>query len=329
VGLEWVTPLYKTGAAAFRALPRPVSEGVASTAYRAVSRLSAERRLLVARNLKRINGDDFDGAELASAVRRTFESYGRYWVDSFRLPKLTDAEIDFGFSYEGVEHVARQLATGRGAINVLPHLGGWEWAAFWLARIMRWPVTAVVEPLEPPELFEFFVEFRRGLGMEVVPLGPDAGTAVLRAISQGHLVALLCDRDLEGNGVEVDFLGERTTLPAGPATLALRTGAPLLPTAVYFRGGGHYSIVRPPLDVQRREKRLRQDVQRVTQQIADALGELIALAPEQWHLQQPNWPSDWDALEAIGRQYPRPGEKRAAGKGEGEPDGAGGRTSTR
>ena len=145
--------------------------------------------------------------------------------------------------------------------------------------------------------------------MHIVPLGPDAGKAVLRAIKEGHVIALLCDRDIEGTGVEVEFFGERTTLPAGPATLALRTGAALLPTAVYFQGDGHHAIVQPPLVVERQEKRLRDDVARVTQQIATALEGLIAIAPDQWHLQQPNWPSDWDALAAIGRSYPKPGEK--------------------
>jgi KDO2-lipid IV(A) lauroyltransferase len=90
----------------------------------------------------------------------------------------------------------------------------------------------------------------------------------------------------------VDFFGERTTLPGGPATLALRTGAPLLPTAVYFDGPDHRrSVVLPPVDTSR-QGRLREDVQRVTQDLAHALEDLIRRAPEQWHLLQPNWPSD-------------------------------------
>ncbi len=306
---DWVTPMYKTGAAVLGTLPRPIGEALASGTYAAASKMSEERRLLVARNLRRIRGDDFAGDELEAAIKATFESYGTYWVDSFRLPGLTEAEIDFGFAYEGVGHIVRGLQRGQGTINVLPHLGGWEWAAFWLARIMGYQVTAVVEPLEPQGLFDFFTEYRESLGMNVVPLGPDAGKAVLKALREGHVVALLCDRDIEGTGVEVEFCGEVTTLPAGPATLALRTGAALLPTAVYFRGKGHYAIVRPPLEVERREKRLRDDVARVTQQIATSLEELIAVAPDQWHLQQPNWPSDWPALEAIGKHYPKPGEK--------------------
>jgi KDO2-lipid IV(A) lauroyltransferase len=146
--------------------------------------------------------------------------------------------------------------------------------------------------VEPPELFEWFVDLRRSLGMTIVPLGADAGTAVLKTLKDNGLVALVCDRDISGAGVEVEFFGERTTLPSGPATLALRTGAPLLPTAVYFRGRrGHLAVVRPPLEIER-VGRFRDDVTRVTQALAGELEALIRHAPEQWHLMQPNWPSD-------------------------------------
>jgi lauroyl/myristoyl acyltransferase len=166
----------------------------------------------------------------------------------------------------------------------------------------------VVEPVEPPGLFEFFVQYRRRLGMNVVPLGPSVAGEALKAIKAGHVLCLLCDRDLEGTGVEVEFFGERTTLPAGPATLGLRTGAPLLPTACYFTPRGIRCVIKPPIPCERRD-RLRADVQRITQDIAHELEALIRVAPEQWHLQQPNWPSDWDALAAIGKPYPKPGEQ--------------------
>ena len=113
-------------------------------------------------------------------------------------------------------------------ILALPHLGGLDFAGAWLAG-QGVAVTVVVEPVEPPELFDWFVDTRRKLGMQVVPLGADAGAAVLRALRANRIVCLLCDRDLTGDGVEVEFFGERTTLPGGPATLALRTGAPLVP----------------------------------------------------------------------------------------------------
>jgi KDO2-lipid IV(A) lauroyltransferase len=117
---------------------------------------------------------------------------------------------------------------------------------------------------------------------------------VLHCLGDNGIAALVSDRDLVGSGVEVEFFGERTTLPAGPATLALRTGAALLPTAVYMRpGGGHHGVIRPPMAVERRGG-LREDVRRLTQDLAHELEVLIRVAPEQWHLFQPNWPSDRD-----------------------------------
>jgi len=228
---------------------------------------------------------------LRRAVEASFDSYARYWLESFRLPQRTFADVDQAFTIDGFEHLEDAVANGHGAVIALPHLGGWEVGGFWLAQ-QGYRFTVVVEPIEPPELFDWFADFRRALGMNIVPLGPEAGTAVLRALKDNQLVGLLCDRDLAGDGVEVTFFGETTTLPGGPATLALRTGAPLVAAAVYFDAGdGHHAVVTPPLEAVR-TGRLRDDVGRVTQQVADALEKLIRAAPEQWHLMQPNWPSD-------------------------------------
>jgi len=277
-------------------LPRPVAAAVGAAGGVIAAAAMAERRFLVARNLGRI-----DGGPVRSRRRvvRVFVSYARYWVESFRLPGLGDAEVDEGHDVTGYEHVQRGLDAGKGVILVLPHLGGWEWSAFWLARLNHVRVTAVVEPLQPPELMEWFVRFRNSLGMTIVPLGPTAGQEVLAALRRNDVVCLLADRDIGGGGIEVDFFGERTTLPGGPATLALRAGVPLCPTAVYFDGRyGHRGVVRPPLDVTRRGG-LRADVARVTQDLATEFEHLVRAAPEQWHLMQPNWPSDHVALDEF------------------------------
>src|SRR5205823_6774624 len=143
------------------------------------------------------------------------------------------------------------------------------------------PISVVVESLEPPELFEWFKALREDLGMHVIELGPDAGSAVVRALKDNHVVCLLSDRAIGGGGADVEFFGERTVLPAGPATLALRTGAPLIPTAAYYRGRMHHGVLRPPVTVAR-EGRLRDDVNRLTQLLAYELEALIRVALEQW-----------------------------------------------
>ena len=290
----WLTA-YRAGSAAARAVPAPVATAMSSALGAAAAGAMRGRRAMVERHMRRVHGPHLKGLALRRAVAQVFDSYTRYGIESFRLPGLDPAEVDAGMSYEGWIHLEDALADGRGALLALPHLGGWEWAGFWLAEVQGRPVTVVVEPLEPPELFEWFTAFRRSLGMNVVPLGPAAGPAVLAALKRNEVVCLLSDRDIGGGGAEVEFFGERTTLPAGPAMLALRTGAPLLPAAVYFRGRrGHHGVLRPPIPVERTAGRLRDDVARVTQALAHELEILIRAAPEQWHLLQPNWPSDHD-----------------------------------
>ncbi|MBK9178443.1 MAG: phosphatidylinositol mannoside acyltransferase [Acidimicrobiales bacterium] len=284
-----VVAAYRTGSAVSRLVPTLAVRPASAAMGRAAARAMAGRRSTLERHLRRVR-PELQGAALHRASRAAFASYARYFIESFRIPALSAAEIDAGFSYEGFGLVEDGLVAGQGVIVALSHLGGWEWAGRWIAD-QGIPITAVVEPLEPPELFAWFAEYRRSLGMTVVPLGAGAGGAVLRALRANEVVCLLCDRDLTGDGVEVEFFGERTTLPPGPATLALRTGAPLLPTAVYFEGEGHRCVVRPPLAVERLG-RLRDDVTRVTQDLAGELERLIRAAPEQWHLMQPNWPSD-------------------------------------
>lgn len=289
--VDLVTPAYKAAATLARIAPNPVVAVGARGLGRVAMQLGGERRAQVERNLRRVDPALSDAA-LRQKVRETFESYARYYAESFRLPGTSAADLDAGFTHEGYEHLDAALAGGNGAIMAMPHLGGWEWSGFWLTQVKQFPVTAVVERLEPPALFEWFAGLRRSFGFEIVALGPEAGTATARALKANHTLALLCDRDLAGTGPEVEFFGERTTLPGGPATLALRTGAPILPTAIYFDGrDSRHAVVLPPLDTTRQGK-LRADVQRVTQDLAHALEELIRRAPEQWHLLQPNWPSD-------------------------------------
>ncbi len=275
-------------------LPRPVAAATADGLGLVMARAMEGRRRMLERHLRRAYGEGLSAAALEREVRRTFRSYARYWMESFRLPKTASAALDDGMTWEGVGHLEDALAQGRGAISVMPHLGGWDFGAAWFCAL-GYPVTVVAERIDPPELFDWFVSLRSDMGMKVVPLGPEAGTAVLRALKHNELVGLICDRDIGGTGIEVEFFGERTTLPSGPATLALRTGAPVIPTAVYFRGrNSHHGVMRPPI-VAERQGRMRDDVARVTQLVADELEALIRVAPDQWHLLQPNWPSDHEA----------------------------------
>ncbi|MFZ4812477.1 MAG: phosphatidylinositol mannoside acyltransferase, partial [Ilumatobacteraceae bacterium] len=226
---------YRLGAFAAKVMPGPIAEAAAAPLGFGANVASAAKREMFHRHLRRVN-PKMGRASMRVATQMAFDSYARYYVESFRLPTLSKAAVERGFTKDGYEHITEGLAKGNGVILALPHLGGWEWAGRWMTD-QGHRLTVVVEALEPPELFEWFADLRKDLGMTVVPLGPGAGSAVLKALRANEVVCLLSDRDLDRTGPEVDFFGERTTLPAGPATLSIRTGAPILPTGVYFTLG--------------------------------------------------------------------------------------------
>ncbi|MFZ8998272.1 MAG: phosphatidylinositol mannoside acyltransferase [Ilumatobacteraceae bacterium] len=283
---------YRAAALAARGVPSILTRSISPVLGAGAAVASPDRRTMIARHLRRAD-PTLGGARLRRAVQEAFDSSTRYWLESFRLPYLDPRTVERGLEIDGYQTVVDALDLGRGVILALPHLGGWEWAGRRMADLGH-GITVVVEEVDPPELFEWFVDLRRDLGMNVVPLGAAAGAEVLAALKRNDIVCLLCDRDIGRSGVEVEFFGETTTVPAGPATLALRTGAPLLPTAVYFtdRTDGHLGVVRSPVSLERGPGGLRADVRRVSQALVMELEHLIRRAPHQWHLFQPNWPSD-------------------------------------
>lgn len=277
--------LLQTGSLAVRPFPTSLLRRAGTAAGLAVATARPGMGETLEENLAHVR-PRASADELRSMARSGVGSYGRYWVETLKLPTLSAKEIDDGFGVDGYEHIQAARRAGYGPIMVLPHLGGWEWAAAWLGRVAEIPVTAVVEPLEPPDVFEWFRDLRSSYGINVVPLGPNALGPVVKAVKDRHVVCLLADRDLTDSGIEVEFFGASTTMPVGPALVARRTGAPLLPTAVYFEGGQRICRIRPPVAVDR-TKSLRADLAATTQRLANELEVLIEAAPDQWHVLQP------------------------------------------
>jgi phosphatidylinositol dimannoside acyltransferase len=272
-----------------RKVPEPLAFGLGRAGGLLYHRLDRGRRQALEANLAQVLGPQTSRRRLARAVRRGFVSYGRYWVEAFRLEDLTAAEIRRRLRIQGREHIDAALAAGRGAIFASPHVGNWDAGGAWLAA-SGYAATAVVERLRPAELYERFARYRRALGLELLPLDDGAETlrGMLRALRAGRLACLVCDRDLTGGGVPVRLFGATAQLPGGPASIALRTGAPLLPCAVYHdRRPGHWrAVVHPPLEPERTGD-TRKDTQALTQRLAGEFERLIAAAPTQWHVLSP------------------------------------------
>ncbi len=289
--------LYRVGAAASRALPLTTLVAAAEVVGFAVGMGRSSKVEALAENLSVVR-PELDQQGLEALVKAGLASYARYWAETLRMPHLDADTLERGLRVSGYEHIRAARARGVGPILALPHLGGWEWAAAYLGRVAEVPVSAVVERLRPDDLFEWFTELRSSYGVHVIPADGSAFAALTEAVRQRHVVCLLSDRDLAGGGIEVEFFGRSTTLPAGPAMLARRTGAPLHPCAVFFANTdgqaphlGHHCVIGDPIPIDPAAK-LKPELARVTQELARRLERLIDKAPEQWHVLEPLFGGD-------------------------------------
>lgn len=282
-----------------RWLPEPVAFGIAEIAGRLGARRGGRLRARVAANLSHVVGAD----TLDATVNAAFGSYARYWVEAFRAADIGADDIHDRVTTDGMDLLDDVLAHGRGAVVLLAHHGSWDIAARW-AEAHEYHLAVVAEVVRPQALFARFVALREQIGLEVVPLVPrrTGGTRGIPArlgevLADNHLVGLLSDRDLSGTAPLVEFFGRSCHLPIGPAVLARRHRAPVVPISMLQRPGRrwHLQVLQPrwlhtvPLGEAHRA-------------VAAALEDLIRLDPAQWHAFQPIWPTDG----AAGTQHAPP-----------------------
>ena len=223
-------------------------------------------------------------------IRASLASYARYWREAFRLPSMDLDALGRQLDEltEGNEHVVAARAAGRGVVMALPHSGNWDMAGVWMVY-KHGTFTTVAERLQPESLYRRFIDYRETLGFEMLPLtgGERPPFEVLTdRLRDNGLVCLMADRDLTRSGVQVDFFGEPTRMPAGPAKLAIATGAALLPVHTWYEGSRLVIRFYPPLDTSSG------DVGAITQALADRFERNIAAHPADWHMMQPQWLAD-------------------------------------
>ncbi len=275
---------YASGWAFVRGLPEPAAarmfQAGADLAYRRGAR-SIDR---MHANLARVA----PGQDLDRLTHDAVRSYGRYWCEVFRLPVMTKEHLVTRTATLGEHRMREAVAGPRGMILALPHSGNWDAAGAWCG-VTDAPFTTVAERLKPESMYDRFVAFRESLGMEVLPLtgGARPPYEVLRErLEAGRSLCLLADRDLSKRGIDVDFFGATARMPAGPASLALKTGATLLPTTLSFRPDGWEIHFHPEVE--------HTDVATMTQGMADAFARAIAAHPADWHMFQKLWLDDLD-----------------------------------
>jgi lauroyl/myristoyl acyltransferase len=263
---------------------RAVFRAYGGAGYRAMPKL----RATVARNYAQVLGRPPESDLVQGAVREGFDLYARYWYETFAVRTWTKEKMDRTFLADGADNIGKAIADGRGCIVALPHMGNWDAAGKWVAG--HWKIVAAAEVLKPARMYELFLQHRRDLGMEIVPVSEDrsAGIQLAQMLADNYVVALVADRDLGGRGVECEMFGRIRRLPPGPALLSLTTGAPLLSCPTYTAADGWTCRISEPLEIERTGN-MREDVTALTRLMAADWERGIAAKPTDWHMFQPAW----------------------------------------
>ena len=231
--------------------------------------------------------------ESDTLVFKAMRSYMRYWCDTFRFPDWSADRVRETVSVTNEHLLLNAIEAKTGVIVALPHAGNWDHAgAYFCAKDIH--LVTVAERLKPEKLFVKFLQYRQAMGMEVLPLDGRVMGTLAQRLRQGCLVALVADRDLSRSGIDVDFFGGPSRMPAGPALLALKTKAPLITAFVsYTESGIHidFNEVAIPTAGSEQEK-----VEAVVQLTARHFENGISEHPEDWHMLQRIW-TDGDFVE--------------------------------
>ena len=261
-------------------MPTAFNHAVAAPGGAAWFWLNGRQRHAALENYAAALGLDRSDPEVSRVARKAFQNYGRMLMDFMLIGSLTPEELLKRMSVDGLEHLDAALAAGRGAIMAVPHMGSWDMAGAY-AGALGYPISAVAERF-PGSLNDAVVRTRSRFGLNVILLGRAAVRSITKALEANSVVALLCDLE-QGQGVDVRFFGRRATVPGGPAAIALKTGAALMPAYQYTVSPGHHHVhldpaIKWPAGTTK---------EGLMQTVISRFEQFIAARPDQWYAFRP------------------------------------------
>lgn len=287
---------YRAGTWLMSRLPIPVARGIVSFLLQLSFVMWPKKRRYVNDNFAHILGRSPTSLEVRRKALAAYRSYARYVVELMRLPRLTDDEagrlVDTA-TLLPLETYWRE--SGRGLILTSAHIGNLEGVARGIAR-HGWPIAALGDDTSFPELFELLRRQRRDWGVNLIPWRNMRD--IFGVLRRNEILALIIDWGYRSEDIPVRLFGSWTTLPAGPAALAAKTGAPIVHIAIR-RSEDRQSFqvtYSDPIEVRSSDPA---EIRRATQAVADALAATIAAAPEQWYSFKPLWPSTPEEQAAL------------------------------
>ena len=270
-----------------------------------------KRRRIALQNLQIAFGDEMSADERAQICRESFQQIGKTAIEFLRFPKLTFENIWKEVTVEGKEHLISALNQGKGAIVFLPHFGNWELLALVYGALIPDRAKAIAFPLKNRHLNALVSQYREHLSLKLITRR-QAVRETLRALKGGYAIGFFADQNAGREGVFVDFFGKPASAVRGPATLALKTGAPLLLSMdIRLPDDRHHVIITPAIDLEISGD-LEQDVQINTAHILKILETYIRQYPDQWLWTHNRWKTQPDPRWQMKRQIRKRGMKQGA-----------------
>jgi lauroyl/myristoyl acyltransferase len=243
--------------------------------------LSAKRRRIIGQNIMRVMGADRNGIIPNGKVRQVFRNVAKNYFDLTKLSQMGQGDINSRTIIKGWQHLIRAANDGKGVILATAHLGNFEFGAQILA-LRGIEMTVLVEAFNSTPLLRNIALLRQRKGVKILPVNTSGLKGVLRALHRGETLVIVCDRDLQGNGVKIKFLGEEAALPSGAVSLALRTGAAIVPIFSLRTPGNNSCIYIEPqlkmIDRGGREQTIKDNLEK----LAAVMEKYIRQYPEQW-----------------------------------------------
>jgi KDO2-lipid IV(A) lauroyltransferase len=250
------------------------------------------RRARANANFGHVLGLPPDDPAVRSLALAAYRNYARYLVELMHLPRLPLDEASRRVESQGIETLEAAWRDAGSLILAMAHVGNNEYVAAGLAS-RGWPISVLADDTAFPEMFALLRAQRERWSVRIIPWRNLR--EVYGVLRRGEILALLVDWGYRPDGVPVRFFDAWTTLPSGPAVLAARSGAAILPVVVHRRADGGFFVTHDaPIHVQSGNV---EDIRRATQQIADALERTIGAAPDQWYSFKPMWPASPVARE--------------------------------
>ena len=272
---------------AFRLIPLGLRRRLFKAVFRLFYHASVKQQIIALHNLR--NAFPEKGFEEVEAIAKgVYRHLALVMAELFEMPYITRETLHEWADVEGLEHLEKAFAQGKGVLSVVAHFGNWELMTVAVPLVAR-PMKIVYRPLDNPVMDNLLGWVRTKHGNSLIPKG-GAGRRIVRSLRENNVIGILSDQNVAADeGVFVNFFGRLACTSVGTAVLALQSGAPVLPAFMPRMPDGRYKLlILPAVEIARTDD-YESDLIVTTQRFTKVVEDVVRQYPDQWFWIHQRW----------------------------------------